>query len=112
MVLGKELRVLHLDLQAAEEDCKPHWTCLISRLLEESQDCVPVSSSLCLGQVQGVREAHSRVLENPREKEEAGSFTHLYLFHPTYAVGQTVLDTTTCSLVPHEQSSDQDWGLF
>lgn len=71
-----------------------------------------MSSSLCLGQVQGVREAHSCVLENPREKEEAGSSAHLYLFHPTYAVGQTVLDPTTCSLVPHAQSSDQDWGLF
>jgi hypothetical protein len=25
MVLGKELRVLHLDLQAVEGDCVSHW---------------------------------------------------------------------------------------
>lgn len=32
-----------------------------------SQDCVSASASLCLGQVQGVIEAHSCVLENPRD---------------------------------------------
>jgi hypothetical protein len=26
MVLEKKLRVLHLDVQAAEEDCVLHWT--------------------------------------------------------------------------------------
>lgn len=71
-----------------------------------------MSASLCLGQFQGVREAHSCVLENPREKEEAGSSVHPYLFRLIYTVGQTVLDPTTCSLIPHAQSSHQDWGLF
>lgn len=32
-----------------------------------SQDCVSASASLCLGQVQGAIEAHSCVLENPRD---------------------------------------------
>lgn len=33
-----------------------------------------MSASLCLGQVQDVREAHSCVLENPRGKEEGWVF--------------------------------------